>query len=134
MANGELNCSIASVLSECLKRLQSTDGKKRIQDKLRSLSKRSKQVNVHEPLEVKALRLCLPLVTDMLTDVVVGLTDAGGKGQVKDKSNSPMDPNAILIRFLYEAKRQSAVEPQITDLLKQLQAIVQQIIDAVQQL
>lgn len=134
MANGESSWSVHNVLTECLKRLQQPDGKKRVQDKLRSIGKRSKHVNIFEPLEIKVLRLCLPLVTDMLSDVVTGCDDRSGKSWSKAKSDTPADPNALLIRFLYEAKRQSADDPEIAAQLKQLQDLIQQIIDAAQSL
>ena len=110
--------SVSALLDECVQRLQRPESKKSIQDKLRTIAKKGKFINVDETLEVKTMRVCFPIIVQMLTEVVTL------------DSDSSSDKAAELIRFLYEAKRQSAYQPEVEALLQQLQAIVKPVLDA----
>lgn len=113
------NRSVSTLLNECIQRLQKPESKKCIQEKLRTIARKGKFINVDEPLEVKTMRVCFPIIVGMLSDVVNS-----------DSDSSSCDKGAELIRFLYEAKRQSVYQPEVEMLLQQLQAIVRPVLEA----
>lgn len=107
---------IMQTLQECVKRLEMPANKKRLKDKLRSVVRRRQFVNVDEPVETKTIRLCFPLIAELLIQTCQDILFADDR--------SPVDMEVKTIKFLYDVKVLCAQKEETAKLISQLQKII----------